>query len=222
MKKIAILLAALACTTAPAMAQDAAGPERWDGAYIGVNAGGSWLAGDMNASTPYNSYNGFPVSALNDASFAGGLQVGFNKQFGAIGLGAEAALDFTGNKKQSITNDPGTVFWRNSNFNASVGPRLSFATPGFIVYGKGGLAMGKFDVGHDQNGTLISADKTLYGYMLGAGAEMAIGPKLSLGLQYEMMDFGKAEIHVVSPNSDIFLQPGSKTHNVKAVVNYRF
>lgn len=221
MTKYAIVLAALAFQAAPALAQDAAA-ERWDGLYIGVNAGGSWLAGDMNASTPYNSYNGFAVQDLNDGSLAGGLQIGYNKQMSSLGLGAEAAMNFTGQKRQSTTNTPGTLFWRESNFNASVGPRLSFATPGVIVYAKGGLAVGKFDVGHDQNGTLISAKETQYGYMLGGGAEMALGSKVSVGVQYEYMDFGNDEIHVVSPNSDIFLQPGAAVHNVKAVVNYRF
>lgn len=222
MKRIAILITALIASTSPALAQDAAGPERWDGVYVGVSAGGSWLSGDMNASTPYNNYNGFPISALNDSAIVGGLQVGYNKQFGSLGLGAEASINFTGVKKESTTNDPGTLFWRNSNFNAAIGPRVTFATSKLALYGKGGLAIGKFEVGHNQNGTLISADETAYGYMLGGGADLAIGPKLSLGLQYEYMDFGKSEIHVVSPNSDIFLQPGSKTHNVKAVVNYRF
>lgn len=221
MKSYVILLAAVACSATPAFAQDA-GTERWDGVYVGVNAGGTWANGDMQASTPYNSYNGFPVQDLNDGSLAGGLQIGYNKQMGSLGLGAEAAISFTGIKRESTTNDPGTLFWRNSSLNASVGPRVSIATPGLIFYGKGGLALGKFDVGHNQNGTLISAEETRYGYMLGAGAEMAIGPKLSLGLQYEMQAFGKSEIHVVSPNSDIFLQPGAKLHNVKAVLNYKF
>lgn len=221
MKIFAILMLGAACIATPAMAQDP-GPERWDGVYVGVNAGGTWANGDMQASTPYNGYNGFPVQDLNDGSFAGGLQIGYNKQMGSLGLGAEAAISFTGIKRESTTNDPGTLFWRNSSLNASAGPRLSIATPGVIFYGKGGLALGKFDVGHNQNGTLISAEETRYGYMLGAGAEMAIGPKLSLGLQYEMQDFGKSEIHVVSPNSDIFLQPGAKLHNVKAVMNYKF
>jgi outer membrane immunogenic protein len=176
----------------------------------------------MNASTPYNGYNGFPVQDLNDGSLAGGLQIGYNKQMGALGLGAEAAMSFTGQKRQSTTNDPGTLFWRESNFNATIGPRVSIATPGMIFYGKGGLAIGKYQVGHNQNGTLISADQTTYGYMLGGGAELALSSKLSVGVQYEYLDFGKSEIHVVSPNSDIFLQPGSKVHNLKAVMNYRF
>ena len=221
MKKFVIVLAAMTIPAAPALAQDA-GVERWDGVYAGVNAGGSWASGDMTAYTPYNSYDGFPVTDLNDASFAGGLQIGYNKQMGSLGLGAEAAMSFTGQKRQSTSNAPGTVFWRNSDFNASIGPRLSFATPGLIFYGKGGLAIGKFEVGHNQNGTLISAKETQYGYMLGGGAEMALGSKLSLGVQYEYMDFGNGEIHVVSPNSDIFVQPGAAIHNVKAVVNYRF
>ena len=91
MKKFLIVLAAMTIPAAPALAQDA-GIERWDGVYAGVNAGGSWASGDMTAYTPYNSYDGFPVTDLNDASFAGGLQIGYNKQMGSLGLGAEAAM----------------------------------------------------------------------------------------------------------------------------------
>ena len=221
MKKFVIVLAAMTIPAAPALAQDA-GVERWDGVYAGVNAGGSWASGDMTAYTPYNSYDGFPVTDLNDASFAGGLQIGYNKQMGGLGLGAEASLNFTGMKKETTSSTPGTLFWRNSNFNATVGPRVTIATPSFAVYGKGGLAVGKFEVGHNQNGTLISAEETAYGYMLGAGVDVAVGPKLSLGVQYEYQDYGQGNIHVPSTNSDIFISPNATIHNVKAVVNYRF
>lgn len=222
MKAFALLFLAAASLAFPAMAQDNQGTERWDGIYVGVNAGGSWLNGDMTASTPYNSYNGFTVTDLDDGSFSGGFQLGYNKQFGSLGLGAEGSVQFTGMKRESTSNPPSSPFWRDSDFNASIGPRLSVATPGLIFYGKGGLAIGRFDVGHNQNGTLISARQTQFGYMLGAGSEMALGRKLSLGLQYEQMNFGKSDIHIVSPNSDIFIQPEAKLHTVKAVINYRF
>ncbi|MFN3517227.1 MAG: outer membrane protein [Novosphingobium sp.] len=220
MKKIAIIALALACTATPALAEN--GVERWDGIYAGVNAGGSWITGDMTGYTPYNGYDGFPVTDANDGSFAGGVQIGYNKQIGSLGLGAEASLNFTGLKKQTTSSTPGTLFWRNSDFNATVGPRVTIATPSFAIYGKGGLAVGKFEVGHNQNGTLISSKETAYGYMLGAGVDVALGPKLSLGVQYEYQDYGRGNIHVPSANSDIFIAPNATIHNVKAVANYRF
>ncbi|WP_324074942.1 MAG: outer membrane beta-barrel protein [Erythrobacter sp.] len=223
MNKIGIIAAAVACISSPAFAQDSSDTEKWDGFYAGVHAGGSWMSGDMTGFTPFNSYQGFPVTDAKDSSEAGGVQVGYNHQMGTIGLGAEASFTINNLRKETDSSTPGTLFWRDTEFNASIGPRVTVATPSFALYGKGGLAIGKFEVGHNQNGNLISNERTLYGYMLGVGADYAIGSNLSIGVQYEYQDFGDGEIFVPSPNgSEIFIAPNAALHHLKAVVNYRF
>jgi outer membrane immunogenic protein len=223
MKKIGIFLVSVACFSSPVLAQDSSDTEAWDGFYAGVNAGGTWMSGDMTGFTPFNSYQGFPITDANDSGAAGGAQVGYNHQMGTIGLGAEASFTINNLRKETNSSTPGTLFWRDTEFNASIGPRLTVATPDFAFYGKGGLAIGKFEVGHNQNGNLISNERTLYGYMLGVGADYMIGSNLSIGVQYEFQDFGDGEIFVPSPNgSEIFIAPNASLHNLKAVVNYRF
>lgn len=223
MRKIGILSIVLTFVATPAFAQDQSDTENWDGFYAGVHAGGSWLKGDMTGFTPFNSYQGFPVTDANDSSEAGGVQVGYNHQMGTIGLGAEASFTINNLRKETVSSTPGTLFWRDTEFNASIGPRVTVATPSFAFYGKGGLAIGKFEVGHNQNGNLISNERTLYGYMLGVGADYALGSNLSLGVQYEYQDFGEGEVFIPSPNSsEIFIAPNASLHNLKAVLNYRF
>lgn len=222
MKKLAIIAGIFASIATPAMAQDDTGTERWDGIYAGVNAGGTWISGDMTGYTPFNSYNGFPVLDANDGSISGGVQLGFNEQMGSFGLGAEVSLMVTDLEKETIDNSPGTAFSRRSDFNGSAGPRMTFATDDFALYAKGGLAFGNFEVAHNQNGTLISSDETLYGYMLGGGVDFALSDSISVGVQYEYQDYGNAEIHVPSSGSDIFITPNATVQNLKAVVNFSF
>lgn len=181
------------------------------------------MSGEMTGFTPFNNYQGFPVTEANDSSEAAGVQVGYNHQMGTIGLGGEASFTINSLRKETDSSTPGTLFWRDTEFNASIGPRVTIATSSFAVYGKGGLAIGKFEVGHNQNGNLISNERTLYGYMLGVGADYMIGSNLSIGVQYEYQDFGDGEIFVPSPNgSEIFIAPNASLQNLKAVVNYRF
>lgn len=220
-KLVAFLIPLIGCSTA-AFAQDATAESRWEGAYGGVHIGGSWLNGAMTAYTPYNSYNGFSVADLNNGNFSGGAQLGYNHQMGSVGIGAEAMMSFTDIDRASTTNNPGSLFWRKASMTATVAPRLSYATPSMIFYAKGGLAIARFEVGHDQNGTDIVASDTQTGYVLGAGAEYALTPRISAGVQYDYMNFGNAVTHVVSPASDIDIAQGGKIHSARLVVNYRF
>lgn len=222
MKSIAIAATTLVCIATPAIAQDNPGTDRWEGVYVGINAGSDWIAGDMTAHTPYNSYNGFPVLDADDSAVAGGFQIGYNHQMNAIGIGGEAVISFTSLDRETDNSTPGSTFSRGSEVNASIGPRLTVASGAFAIFGKGGLAMTSLQIGHDQNGTLISSDELSFGYMLGGGAEYALSDHFSLGVQYEYQDYGSSAVHIPSAGSDIFVEPNAQIHALRAMVNYRF
>lgn len=194
---------------------------QWSGFYAGAHVGGTWLKGNMTAYTPYNSYSGFGVSGLNDGSFAGGVQLGYDHQVGNIVLGVAADATFMDINKSSSDDAPGTLFWRKLNWTATVTPRIGYAFDNIMIYGKGGLALGGFEVGHDQNGTNISSKKTQIGYVLGAGVEYAMARNWTMNLEYDYMNFGNDSIHV-NGSPDISIEQGGDVHAVKLGLNYKF
>lgn len=195
----------------------------WEGAYIGAHLGAAWLRGDMTAYTPNNSYNGFGVSGLDTSGATGGLHIGYNHMLdNNVVLGLEAGASLANLSKHSSDNVAGTEFWRKLNWTGTLTGTLGYAMDSTMLYGKAGLAVGGFEVGHDQGGTNISSKSTQYGYVLGAGVEYAFDPNWSVNVEYDYMNFGKDSIHVSGPSADIFLKQGGDVHQVMAGVNYRF
>lgn len=230
--KLLASAAALALMTASAYAADLYVPVDepyipevsgldWTGTYIGVHIGGGSLNGDMTAYTPYNSYNGFEVGSLDTTGILGGLQLGFNYQTGTIVLGVEADASLMNLGAISDDNDPGRDFWRDLNWTATIAPRIGIAMDSVLVYAKGGVAFGGFEVGHDQSGTDISAESTEIGFVIGGGVEYALDQNWSMKLEYNYMNFGDARIEV-SGSPDIEIKQGGDLHAVKFGLNYRF
>ena len=210
-----------------ALASD--GDERWEGAYGGIHVGASWLSGSMTAYTPYNSYAGFPVTGLNDSAIIGGVQLGYNIQMDSgLVFGLEATASLTDIDKGAYTPidalddaPDNRLFWRKSDFTATVAPRIGYASDSFLITGKAGLAIADFEVGHDQNGTDIVGKKTKFGYVLGAGVEYALTSRISAGVQYDYENFGSKSIGV-SGSPDIDIDQGGDLHVAKVVLNYQF
>jgi len=217
-------LSALALSTA-AHSADLSTPDSfiWDGAYVGGHIGYGSLNGDMTAFTPFNGFNGFPVSGLDGSSFLGGVQLGYNYQMDNIVLGLEGDFSWMSVSEGSTNNPPGTLFTRDLDWTATIAPRIGFAQDQWLLYVKGGLALGGFDVGHQQQNNFISASSTELGYMLGAGIEYAIDSNWSVKLEYNYLNFGDDEIDINSNfGPDISVEQGGDLHAVKVGVNYRF
>ena len=195
----------------------------WEGVYFGGHLGAGWLIGNMTAYTPYNSYVGFSVGSLDAGSVLGGVQLGYNHQMGnGLVLGIEAAVSAMDISRHSTNNDPGTDFWRSLNWTGTLAGKMGFTVDRTMLYGKAGLAVGGFEVGHNQNGTLISNSSTEYGYVLGAGIEYALDTKWSANIEYNFMDFGDDQVNISGPSADIRIAPNGDAHILKAGLNYRF
>lgn len=196
-------------------------PQGWSGFYAGAHVGGAWLDGDMTAYTPYNGYTGFSVADLSDSGVAGGLQLGYNYQMGNVVFGITVDGSLMNLNKSSTNDAPSTPFWRKLDWTATLAPRLGYSFDDAMVYGKAGLALGGFTVGHNQNGTNIESSSTGTGYVLGAGVEYALAPNWTMDLEYNYMNFGSERINV-NGNPDISIERGGDVHAVNLGLNYRF
>ena len=158
----------------------------WTGFYIGVNAGGSWSDDNVQYSSPFtgpgnsfavcgapaavalpavtapNPFNLNGTCSDNSTSFAGGGQIGYNWQSGAIVYGLEADVmwrDHSSNSFVRFGNNPtagapmGSIATDTAYLSSSQGVfgtfrgRLGYAPAAFgganwLLYITGGLAVG--------------------------------------------------------------------------------
>jgi len=133
----------------------------WTGFYVGVNAGGVFSNGNNN-----NNGFGFGGGGGSNSGFIGGVQAGYNYQFGqgsGYVAGVEADIDWasTSNKNNNafgVPVAPGTVVFAGTGGGGSSGNylgtarlRAGYAFDRFLIYATGGLAFG--DIGRNRNGS---------------------------------------------------------------------
>jgi outer membrane immunogenic protein len=219
MKKIAQVLIPLMCVAGAAHADSL----RWDGFYGGVHVVSAHLSGGMDAYTPYNSYDGFALNGMSKSGTLAGLQLGYNRQSGDVVFGVEGTFSFGDIKKESRDNEPGTLFWRKTDFVATIAPRLGYVYGNFLAYGKVGLAVANFEVGHDQNGTNLTTKDSKSGYLVGLGGEYAFSPRISVSVGYDYMNFGKSKALLTSASgTNLFMTQGGDISAFKVALNYKF
>lgn len=174
---------------APAPYVQPVAPFTWTGFYVGANAGYGW------GSTSFDSPGGF----------IGGLQAGYNFQFGSpFVLGIETDFAFTGM----------SAGYYGLDYLGTVRARLGYSFDRILVYGTGGFAYGQGSA--DFFGLSSTANQT--GWTLGAGAEVAVDRNWSMRAEYLYVDLGSTTFPtLVGP-----VATGLDGNILRAGVNYRF
>jgi outer membrane immunogenic protein len=201
-------------TKAPALVA----PMNWTGWYIGANAGGAWGRSDTDSpiSGVCTVASCFVPSAVDDinaqrsqtlsmSAFTGGVQAGYNHQFGNIVLGAEADFNsFRLSGSNSIsqpftgfpTSEPIYTNSASTNWLFTGRGRLGYAVNNWLIYATGGAAVTKLSYTHTFNELTIpdaetsSASATKVGYAVGGGLEYALTRNWTVKAEYLYLDFG--------------------------------
>jgi len=237
---VAVALAANAYSSR-ARAADAPGAYDWTGFYAGVNAGaafGSYDPTTAAALSPTYLFKPVDVAAVNAAGkqrvnplgFAGGIQAGYNRQFGPLVIGVES--DFGYLHLNGAANSGGIKYpgggsgntnggfplnqfvigsYVNADWMATLRPRLGVASDNWLFYVTGGLALTKlegeflFTDGNAVGGVLGAAQEAdvksvRAGYIVGGGVETAVGDRLRLKAEYAFVNFGTVQAQEVSQN----------------------
>lgn len=161
----------------------------WTGFYVGVNAGYAWVNNDRNNNLGFPFVGAVPIGGTfipvassgssNRGGFTGGVQAGYNYQFGlgsGFVLGAEADIDWADINRNrnsgvlfgsfTLPQFPGTVFTpsgiatthnSNNQYIGTVRLRAGYAFDRFLVYATGGLAYGGVVNNNNTSGTAIVA-----------------------------------------------------------------
>lgn len=248
MRIVIAALAGAALNVAPvsAVADDAPG---FAGAYIGLNAGAGWgsaryatdpgcppssVAAAFCNSDDASIVNGQVVAAsgtgdLTPVGFTGGIQGGYNWQYGNIVYGGEGdfgalsldkSVDAPGNFPPTVF--AGTTYLLHESMSTgwlmTLRGRIGYTvTPYLLLYATGGLALTDFTFSSSyrdnaNNGVVFGGigfgkdSEVRAGGAIGGGGEWMLDGSWSFKAEYLYLDFGSTDLPVVVTNSPAFMQ----------------
>lgn len=177
----------------------------WSGVYIGLHGGGA--SGDLSYSdTVPGLFFGVETfrGDLNASGALGGIQIGANKQFGNVVVGAEISVsgaNISGSQTDSCLELDATCKAR-VNYLVTALARLGYAHDRWLVSASAGWTLAgadysnTFDVGIPVTST---SNETLDGFTYGAGFNYALTDSVSIGAEYLHAD--------LNANGPAFLAP---------------
>jgi outer membrane immunogenic protein len=193
-------------------------PYDWSGFYIGANGGYAFGKSALVLSPSPNFITISPQlfdflasngsTSLSPTGFNVGLQGGYKQQFNAFVLGAEADWSYLGLSKSTTTGalplpvggNTTVSFSQSASMTQMATLRGIVGVPfgSFLPYVTGGLG-----VGWDRFAQTVQvltlpgcvcwsdqASKTQIGWVVGAGVEYALSPKVSIKAEYLYADLG--------------------------------
>jgi len=240
MNKLALGIVGLAALlAAPAMAADmpvkyVAPPPvfSWTGCYIGVHVGAGWQKSSFVDNGGFGG--GAPASGVGAL---GGAQAGCNVQWRQFVIGVEGEFWGSGlHDREYFRDDFGTFdsFSRN-RWDGTIAVRSGVAFDRAFIYGKLGVAWGKFDYASDETDIFfgpvsIRGNAVFTGVLIGVGFEYALTDNWTTKFEYNYIDYGNKIVNFTVV--DCFFGPcGTSTFSqaiketkqlAKIGLNYRF
>ena len=224
----------------------------WTGCYIGAHAGYGWgrnknnlndaIGRDPSEGPFENGVNELADYSHDTNGGVFGGQLGCNYQTANNWVvGVEGELWGSGMRGGTVTledgNDPGsfTSYKSKNLWDADIALRLGYAWGRSLLYGKVGVAVGKFsyEIRHDDIPTHHACSPATFlavcvesfsdkpiGLLLGAGWEYAVTNNWSLKVEYDYLKF---ESRSYNYTASLGNYSNSETKQiVKVGVNYRF
>ncbi len=177
----------------------------WDGLYIGANLG--FGSTDFSATASIFGLTG--TDSVTGSGVVGGVQVGYNKQFGTFVLGVETDFDGT-----SISNTTGGVETKLPWFGTTRVRAGFLVNPALLFYGTGGVAYGHAEI----SGAGASLTVPGVGWAAGAGLQYALTPQWSVGAEYLHVDLEGPSANAFGAN----FSTKAVTDLGRATLNYKF
>jgi outer membrane immunogenic protein len=181
----------------------------WDGPYIGGNVG--FGSTDFKATASVLGVSA--ADSVTGSGVVGGVQVGYNKQFGTFVLGLETDFDGT-----SISNTTDAVSTKLSWFGTTRVRAGFLLTPALLFYGTGGVAYGHVE----QSGFGASVTTPGVGWAAGAGLQYALTPQWSIGAEYLHVDLDTGSAHENILGISASVSSKATTDLGRATLNYKF
>jgi len=169
------------------------GAYSWAGPYLGANLGYEWGAVSNNPTKP--------------SGLEGGIEAGYNWQFGQFVTGVEGDLNVSGAED---TFAP----WQFSNpWFGTLRGRAGVAIGNTLLFGTAGLAYGELAVQSPGN---LTESRTSLGFVAGAGLEVGFTPRWSAKAEWLYLDLADRGYSLTGANN------GLTANLLRLGLNYHF
>jgi outer membrane immunogenic protein len=204
-------------------------PTTWDGPYVGLNVGGRRL-NDRISTTALPTGSTFS-GTLNTWGAMGGLQAGYNWQFGNVVAGVEVDANVLGAGSTQTNSALGiTDSIKSPGFLLTVRPRLGWAFDHrTLVYGTAGYAFETVQVNDSvifggPTSALSDVSGRQSGWTAGGGLEYAFSRGVSAKIEYLYVGLGTVSSLVVpvagTPFASVNVAHKLSDNIVRAGVNF--
>lgn len=189
----------------------------WSGFYLGGHAGVAFTASEWSILGP-------GLLEHSVSGFAGGAQIGLQKQWANIVAGIEisyTALD-ADITSRTLFFGPVTRTSDVSNLVLVTG-RLGYAQDNMLAYAKAGYATADVELGFRLPGTATagtSSDRE-QGWTAGVGLEYAIRDNIILGLEYNYVRLN-VDDRVLAPTTIVTDNGGIDLQSILARISFKF
>lgn len=174
----------------------------WSGFYAGANFGYGW--GEMTSTAT--------GATENLQGILGGVQAGYNYDFGGFVLGLEGDFQLS-DVKYSQTVGVNSASLAIDAFG-SVRARAGLPIDRFMPFVTGGLGVANGKIRTDNGGVISEGNQTFVGWTVGAGLEYAVTDNVTVKAEYLYADYGNANLAGIDIRA--------KSNTVRAGVNFKF
>jgi len=195
----------------------------WSGLYVGGHLGAAYTQWDWTFTNPLETID------QSTTGFAGGAQIGLQKQWGRVIIGAE--LDYTWLDAER-TSGSSVAFGTSraaevTNLLLATG-RLGVAQDNLLAYAKGGYATADVDFRSSiTNGVVTtSSSEREHGWVAGVGMEYGFTSNISIGVEYNYIHLnveGRDQVPTPAGLAGSQVSDGGiDIQSVMARLNFRF
>ena len=210
----------IAISTAFIMALFGAGSvsaDTWSGPYFGIHAGKGWSG--LTSEHPESNYWTKGDNQQFKSDLAGvlkGGQAGYNYQAGLWVIGGEVSYSDAdmGNSANSPYHPSTDDYAADINGIFSAVVRLGYDVSGTLIYLKGGYASAKIETSNYEPERISQERGRHTGPTVGAGIEHKLSPRISFGVDYNIIDLGSRQDSTSCVPSCFFGSPHEDTKNI--------
>jgi outer membrane immunogenic protein len=164
----------------------------WAGPYLGATAGFEWGSVDN--------------SRTNPSGIAGGLEAGYNWQYGSFVVGGETDIQLSG------ADDTLSPFEFSNPWFGTLRGRAGVTLNNVLLFGTAGMAYG--DIRADSG--FLSESHTSVGWVAGGGVEVGFTPRWSAKAEWLYLDLSDRNFSVTGTTN------GLAADLLRMGLNYRF
>ena len=156
----------------------------WSGLYLGGHGSLAFTQADWDRVAPVEGFS------FSDTTWGGGVQLGFQRQWERMVLGAEVSYTWLG-ADDSIPSVavPGTTISTRTNDLLLITGKLGYAQDRWLAYAKAGWASAEIDLRSTTGGLTVSSSGREHGWTMGIGIDYAVTNRMLLGVAYDWSFF---------------------------------